>query len=324
MPPRHHDWELGGGEWRSISQIFRRDGDPSPANHGSPYVPLDSWVYPALDRLMAVSVIDSGFAGMRPWTRSECARLLGEAAEKIDEEGAGDAEAEKIYGLLETEFREESEGANGEGKFRARVESVYARVAGISGKPLMDGYHFGQTIFNDYGRPYQEGFNSVDGFSGWTSFGRWVGYVRAEYQHTPFAAALSDRARQTIASVDSIPVVPPGTPLAAVNRMQLLDAYVGMNFENWQVTFGKQSLWWGPGNSGPMMFSDNAEPINMFRINRVTPFQLPSLLKRLGPVRMEFFVGQLDCHHFVDTASGITRSSSQSLDTKPVINCMYI
>src|SRR5260370_5527959 len=170
---------------------------------------------------MALSVIDSGFAGMRPWTRSECARLLGEAAEKIDEEGAGVAEAEKIYGLLETEFREEIEGANGEGKFRARVESVYARVAGISGKPLMDGYHFGQTIFNDYGRPYQEGFNSVDGFSGWTSFARWVGYVRAEYEHAPSAPALSATARHAITSGDPIPVVPPATPLSALNRLNL-------------------------------------------------------------------------------------------------------
>jgi len=32
---RHHDWELGGGEWRSISQIFRGDGNSSPANQGS-------------------------------------------------------------------------------------------------------------------------------------------------------------------------------------------------------------------------------------------------------------------------------------------------
>ena len=47
---RHHDFELGGGEWRSIGQIFRGDGDHSPANQGSPYVPLDSWIYPALDR----------------------------------------------------------------------------------------------------------------------------------------------------------------------------------------------------------------------------------------------------------------------------------
>src|SRR6266513_780454 len=35
---RHHDSELGGGEWRSISQIFRGDGNSSPASQGSPYV----------------------------------------------------------------------------------------------------------------------------------------------------------------------------------------------------------------------------------------------------------------------------------------------
>ena len=51
----------------------------SPQNQGSPYVPLDSWVYPALDRLAGFGLIDSGFAGMRPWTRRECARLLSEA-----------------------------------------------------------------------------------------------------------------------------------------------------------------------------------------------------------------------------------------------------
>src|SRR5215475_9076132 len=84
---RHHDPELGGEAWRSISQIFRNDGTHSPANQGSPYVPLDSWIYPALDRLAAMGLIDSGFAGMRPWTRNECARLLGEAENKVGEPG---------------------------------------------------------------------------------------------------------------------------------------------------------------------------------------------------------------------------------------------
>jgi Capsule assembly protein Wzi len=246
--------------------------------------------------------------------------LLAEAGEKIDEEGAEGAEAGKVYRLLETEFHDEVEAPNRVESFRGRVESLYTRVTGISGKPLTDGYHFGETILNDYGRPYQEGVNSLEGFSGWMTSGRWVGYVRGEYQHAPSAPALSDTARQTIASVDSIPVVPPASPFAAVNRMQLLDAYVGMNFENWQVTFGKQSLWWGPGDSGPMMFSDNVEPINMFRINRVSPFQLPSIFKRLGPGRAEFFIGQLDGHHFVDTSSGITGSWSQSLNPQPFID----
>src|SRR5207245_618660 len=69
---RHHDSELGGGEWRSISQVFRGEGNSSLANQGSPYVPLDSWVYPALDRLTAMGLIDSAFEGMKPWTRNEC------------------------------------------------------------------------------------------------------------------------------------------------------------------------------------------------------------------------------------------------------------
>src|SRR6266436_979623 len=103
---RHHNPDLGGGEWRSISQLFRGDGNLTPSNQGSPYVPLDSWIYPALDRLAAMGLIDSGFSGVRPWTRSECARILGEAADRID---GGSAEAQRTYQLLETEFKEELE-----------------------------------------------------------------------------------------------------------------------------------------------------------------------------------------------------------------------
>lgn len=317
---RHHDPELGGSEWRSISQFFRGDGNTSPANQGSPYVPLDSWIYPALDRLAALGLIDSGFAGMRPWTRSECARLLDEAAPHVDEEGKSGPEAEQTYRLLETEFREEIEGRNGEGLFHGRVESVYARATTISGEPLTDGNHFGQTLFNDFGRPYQEGFNSVDGFSAWTTAGRWVGYVRAEYQHSPSAPAQPDGARQFIASVDNIPGVPPATPFSAVNRIRLLDAYVGMNFENWQVSFGKQSLWWSPTEGGPLMFSDNAEPVNMIRINRVSPFKLPSILGWLGPIRLEWFLGQFDGHQFVFRNDiGIVGQFGRPLDRQPFL-----
>src|ERR1700674_1801953 len=82
---RHHDPDLGGGEWRSISQLFRGGGNSSPANQGSPYVPLDSWIYPALDRLAAMGLINSAFAGMKPWTRNECVRLLQEAGDRLEE-----------------------------------------------------------------------------------------------------------------------------------------------------------------------------------------------------------------------------------------------
>jgi hypothetical protein len=317
---RHHDPEVGGGEWRSISEIVRGDGNSSTANLASSYVSLDSWIYPALERLAAMGLIDTGFAGMRPWTRNECARLLDEAAERIDEEGKGGLEAGKIYRLLQAEFRDELEGRNSTGLFHGRIESVYARVTGISGEPVTDGNHFGQTIINDFGRPYQEGFNSVDGFSAWTTSGRWVGYVRAEYQHSPSAPAQPDSARQFIASVDDIGGVPPATPFAEVNRVQVLDAYVGLQFENWMVSFGRQSLWWSPAEGGPLMFSDNAEPVNMFRVNRVSPFKLPSILGRLGPIRVEWFLGQFAGHDFVfQTDTGIVGQFGHSLSRQPFL-----
>ena len=80
---RHHDPELGGEEWESWSSHARRMfEEPTRANMGSPYVPLDSWVYPAIERLMGLGLIDSGFLAHRPWTRWECARLIAEADDR--------------------------------------------------------------------------------------------------------------------------------------------------------------------------------------------------------------------------------------------------
>ncbi len=316
---RHHDPELPGDTWRSLSSIFRSDGSLSPANQGSPYVPLDSWIYPAFDRLAALGLVDSGFQGMRPWTRKECVRLLNEAYESVVDQGKGGSEGYNAFLALETEFREELESSGGE-SFRARIESVYSRATEISGRPLTDGNHFGQTLIDDFGRPYQQGFNSVDGVSAWTTTGRWVGYVRAEYQHAPSAPPQSDAARAFIASVDNIPGVPPATPYSAVNRIRVLDAYVGLNFENWQVSFGKQSLSWSSVQGGPLIFSDNAEPLNMFRISRVSPFKLPSLLGLLGPIRVEWFLGQFAGHDFVfQTDTGIVGQFGRALGRQPFL-----
>src|SRR5256884_3537002 len=67
-------------------------------------------------------LIDSGFAGMRPWTRNECVRLLGEAGDRV-ESGVGGTEAEKIYNLLEAEFRSDRERIDSGGLLRAQIES---------------------------------------------------------------------------------------------------------------------------------------------------------------------------------------------------------
>lgn len=315
---RHHDPSLGGDEWRSIGQIVRGDGYLPANKQGSPYVPLDSWIYPAIERIMAMGAINTAFTSLRPWTRTECARLLGEVGDGVDDSDTG--EVANIYNMLQLEFRDELE--NDGGNLRARIESVYARVTGISGNPLGAGLHydFGQTFTNDYGRPYEAGVNSITGISGWASSGRWVAYVRAEYQHAPSAPPLSLSARETIAHAQVVPSMPPDTPINAVNRVQLLDAYAGLNLDNWQITFGQQSLWWGPTLGGPMLFSDNAEPIPMFRISRVSPLQLPWIFGFLGPMRLEVFFGQLSGQQFIQGPNGTTGTFLQPYSPQPYLH----
>src|SRR5207248_5758509 len=77
---------------------------------------------------------------------------------------------------------------------QAAIESVYTRVTGISGRPLTDGYHFGQTIINDFGRPFQQGFNNVTGASAYVTAGPFSAYVRGEYQYAPSGPALPSSA----------------------------------------------------------------------------------------------------------------------------------
>lgn len=264
---------------------------------GSPYVELDSWIYPAIERLAALGYIHAEFLGMRPWTRVECARLIQRAGSEIDSGHAASSEAARLQDELEKEFSAEIDALAGGRNRVIRLESVYANLTGIDGTPLNDSYHFGQTIVNNNGRPYQEGFNSWDGFSAYATAGRFTVYVRGEYQHAPSAPAYSLPVREVIAAVDNNPLLP-ATPVPTTNQFRLLDTYVSANVANWDLTFGKQSLWWGPGEDSALLFSDNAAPIYMARASRIAPFRLPWIFRWLGPMKWDLFYGQLSGNQY--------------------------
>lgn len=93
-----------------------------------------------------------------------------------------------------------------------------------------------------------------------------------------------------------------------------------MNVSDWQLSYGNQSLKWGPDEGGGMMLSNNAAPLRMFRVNRVTPFRLPSFLGIFGPMRMEFFLGQYSGYEFMFTPSGLIGQFGQSLRPQPILH----
>ena len=287
----HHDSDLGGSSWGSVLPEKSGDETRNPENMGSPAVPLDSWMYPAIERLIALGYIKSGYLGIRPWTRLECARMIEEAQQQIEDAGDQGGEAVRIYHDLADELSFETGRLNGAANVGMSLDSVYARTTQISGYPLRDGYHFGQTIINDYGRPYGEGFNAVGGLTAHAEAGPLSISLQGEYQHAPAVASDPLSVLQATAAIDSTPPLANGTSQLA--RFRLLDSTVALTFHNTQVSFGQQSLWLGPSEAGPFLFSDNAEPMTMLRIDSVSPYEVPLISKFLGPMRSQFFIGRL-------------------------------
>jgi hypothetical protein len=279
---------------------------------GSPYIPVDSWVYPAVLRLYSLGFVDTVYLGMRPWTRSSVSNMLDEVGSRIEDYDAGPAtdEAERIYQALTRELHYNTQNQCLAPEDKVRVESVYSVARGISGTSIRDSYHLGSTIINDYGRPYQNGFNNYTGISGYASAGRFLLHVRGEFHEAPTAVGYSTTLAQTLSGIDQIPFINPVTglpynqatiplgPIGAATTGRLIEAYASARLLNHEISFGKQDDWLGPGLGGSMAYSNNAENIYSFRINRVEPLHIPLLSLLTGPFRYEFLIGSLKGHTY--------------------------
>jgi len=278
---------------------------------GSPFIPVDSWVYPAVLRLYSLGYVDDLFLGVRPWKRSSVARLLDEAGARIESSKDGPAkdEAGDIYKSVMDELQRDMEGPCLAHRGMARIESVYSVARAISGTPLRDSFHLGSTLVNDYGRPYANGFNNYSGISGYASAGRFVLYARTEFQGDPSTIGYSAALAQKLSKIDGTTYMNPATGLpynqatipgqmGAQTDMRVMEAYASVHFLRHEISFGKEDEWLGSAQGASMAYSNNAENIYAFHINQADPLRVPGLSRITGPFRYEFLVGSLKGHIF--------------------------
>jgi hypothetical protein len=196
----------------------------------SSYIPLDSWIYPAVMRLYGMGFVDTVFLGMRPWTRLSVAHLLDASSDRIT--GSTNDEAIDIYTALEKDLQPDMRIPLDQKFGRVGLESVYERIMGIGGTPLRDSFHLGQTDINDFGRPYASGFNSYSGFSAHAHYGMFSAYFRGEFQHAPSWEGYPLNLAETLSAIDdydtfsSLPLpgnttIPLG-PVSSVNNLTVL------------------------------------------------------------------------------------------------------
>lgn len=290
------------------SSVWAQSGDQTPSHAdvaqasassvGAPYIPLDSWIYPAAIRLYYLGYLPTAYIGVRPWTRASLAHMLALSKYSLESVNTPD-EAVEINARLRRELAPEL--AN-DSATSFRTESIYTRLREIHGTILNDSYHLGQTIVNDYGRPDEPGFNNLTGFSAEAHSGRFSLYVRSEYQHAPAAIGYSAAVAAQLATIDGTPDVPQSTIPAAVipeqNNPTVMEANASAHLLGHEISFGKSDEWLGPGLGASMGWSNNAPDLYSFRINRVEPLYVPGLSRLVGLFRYDFMVGTLKGHAF--------------------------
>lgn len=281
--------------------IYRpRPADEDPDKVGSVYVPMDSWVYPALTRLAGLGFVPSQSTLIRPWTRQECLRQVEEAEaliteQLIDRAGKANATVEegaRMIGDLRREFARENEYFES-----LKLDSTYARDTTIAGHALMRSWDFGQTLDNDYGRPFVEGTNIISGASVAAVSGRFSFYVRDELQHSPGYSTYPQNVLDYIYGPSEGIDPPPLTgSINDVVRNRPLEMYAGVELGGYEFQFGKQEMYWGPTVDAPLAWSINAEPTYNFQLVSTRPHRLPGFLGDYGTWRVDLVIGKLSGH----------------------------
>lgn len=233
-------------------------------------IPLDSWVYPAMDKLAGLGLVDSVLQGTRPYTRLEGARQVGEALSKAHS-GQTPVVARELLGRLQGFFKDElgDAGTTATSYIKPRaiqLDYLYrdgqdSAIAGTNAR------QFGLN-YNNYGIEYGEHHSGQLIFQG--------------------EARLS---QYFLLSVRPLVEFQEGGNAASFH---LLHAKAVLGLGPFEVSVGRQSLWWGQGRHGSLVLTNNAKPLDMVRITNPSPILLPWIFKYLGPFRFDVFWSELE------------------------------
>lgn len=260
----------------------------------SSQVPLDSWVYPALDKLSALGLVDSSLQGNRPYTRYEVARQTEAALATARHRDLTPA----ISGLLmhlEAELADtlndlRSDSVAGYLKFReAQLDYIYkdGEDAVIAGHGILASQF--PLNYNNYGLDYRKQ-NAQLILQGEARLG---------------SSLLVDlRPLLSYANGDD----------NSEADLSLLEGRVVLQLGGLEISAGRQSLWWGQGRHGSLVLTNNSKPMDMVRLTNPVPGMLPWVLKYLGPFRFDLFWSRLE----EDRAVAEPYFAGIRLDLKPL------
>lgn len=253
----------------------------------SPNVPLHHESYTYIEKLVAFGLIDSALLGTKPFTRQEMARLIAEAKEnQALQRGRTEEFADVLLGRLQREFRDElirrgTVRGHAPRVFLKPLDYAQLRYVYAQGSPSNSSFtgKRGSSIITD-GTPLAENNQGITYLQGSTA-----GLEFFSHGQVGDRLAVAYRGLVELEDLDGAPD----------EDVSTLHGYVVMSpFTYVDIEIGRDTLWWGQGERGTLVLTDNAPAFDLLKVSNGEPFLLPGVFRRLGPVKYAAFITRLE------------------------------
>ncbi len=247
-------------------------------------LPLHHWGYDAIERLIALGVIDRALIGAKPFSRMQAAQHVARAielvrADKVELNGR-EIIAEPLLERLLAEFRPELIRLGLVGA-RAEDKTGFLRAgARVTSEIDASSIGGGQTVRfreNRGGEYYVNGVQNQTDMRGWIEFGDWAAL-------TAQPKFISNRHLLGIGATNNS------------DNFYMRELSLKLIYANIALEAGRGTQWWGPGYHGSLLLTDHAFPMDMIKLGTERPFQLPGFLSGLGDWKVNSFLAQLEAN----------------------------
>lgn len=258
-------------------------------------VPPDSSYYRDLDKLIAFGLVEPPIRTQRPYQRGEFARMTAEAMKNLSERAEPDSADLKAFvkyqrrrrqidialNHLKHEFKSEliDMGALPGGYKRYRLHPLdTAAMYGtyLNSPPTTIPANNGRGAINAQVNPlrdYNLGRHPIDG---------WQHAVEADGRYQLgkyFSAYVRPR----------VEFDQPTSSMPAEAHAYLQNAYATFRAGNFSLKVGRDSMVWGEGDRGGLLYSTNPRPLDGVWLTNPTPARLPWIFKYLGKWRYTLY-----------------------------------
>lgn len=263
-------------------------------------IPLDSPVYLYLEKLAGLGLITSDVKGLRPFSRSEAARLLSEAESNLNESGRADGGAGQLFRRLrdllprEASLREESRKAPFlDYNLFSAARLRYVNLNGVPRSYVRDVHDPGhQSAFGFIGgdlRPF-DGLVHTTGTEGTPLLPNNEGVIYQKGNNGDLLwemdGWISDKVAANLAP--DFLYTPDSTSL------RLQRGYVKVGGGGLELELGRDANWFGPGFRGTTTLTNNAKNFDLVKLSSPEPIDVGWLKRYVGDVKYALMVSRFD------------------------------